>query len=106
MTYADQMARFRVAVDTGRLPSDLGRWVLEELARVPERARRFARRDRILREAASLVGGSKRSRAERLEAEFSNLDREPVTELERLVRQAWIANGQRPIGLRQLMRIL
>ena len=62
---ARQVARLRVAVETGRLPRDLGDWLLAELS--PAAARR-QERDVCLRAAAQWVRGGPWARARALQA--------------------------------------
>jgi hypothetical protein len=52
------IARLRVALVSGRLPPDLGRWLLLHVGRSVDRAERLRRRDEALRASASLLEGS------------------------------------------------
>lgn len=63
MTDAEQIARLRVAIATGHLPCDLGRWALTRVLETLAAAERRAHRDALLRAAADHIGGSTYARA-------------------------------------------
>lgn len=107
--FADQLARLRVAVATGRLPADLGAWVLRELAARAAAAERRELRDRLLVEAAHalLPDGSTWARAHALRAELAALDRRAELDgARRLLAAALEVDPEMPRSVRQLCRIL
>lgn len=66
----EQLARFRVACETGHLPEDLGRWALEQLqGRLPA-AERVRVRDTTIRAAAALMTGTRSAKSQRLAIRF------------------------------------
>lgn len=86
MTFADQLARLRVAVETGTLPASVGRWAVAQLEARASRVERVELRDDLLRQAGELVGGSRWARARTLANELAALPRRrppltPVAEL-------------------------
>ncbi|HEX6993734.1 MAG TPA: hypothetical protein VF339_06260 [Gammaproteobacteria bacterium] len=102
----DQLARLRVAVETGRLPRDLGEWLLRRLA-----VRDRRRRDAALRAAAERIGGSRWRRA----CELARLVRELRDDHEanvqppdaaELVRAALEADPDTPASIRHMLRLL
>lgn len=110
-TYSANLARLRVAVETGVLPPDLGRWALREI----EPAERYAERNELLRQAADRVSGSRWAKARRLEREVRALRAHPA------LRERAVDDGVRvlvaaalrsapcqrpPESIRQLFRIL
>lgn len=108
MTAADQLARLRVAVATGHLPADLGRWALARLVDAAAGAERIALRNRLLREAAALLPGSTWARARALRAEILAMARRHTAagEVRELVAAALEVDPDAPRSHRQLLRIL
>lgn len=113
MTFAEQIARLRVATVTGHLPPDLGRSLLEVLVDAAPVAERITARNALLREAAGRIGGSRWAKAHRLEREVRALAAGPL-----LRERAGIDDGVRvlvaqalemapaPRSVRQLLIIL
>lgn len=115
MTWAEQLARLRVAADTGHLPPDVARWAVEQLEELGPVGARIAARNARLRAAAALLSGSRWARAARLEAEIEALLDGPGPRYQRsaddvlaLVREALevAPEGRRRLEIRQLFRIL
>jgi hypothetical protein len=111
-TFADNLARLRVAAVTGTIPRDLGRWAVETIAELAPVAERVEARNVLLRQAADLVSGSRWAKARRLVAEVEALRRPPrVREraaddgVRALVAHA-IDVAPAPGEVRQLFRIL
>lgn len=108
--FADQLARLRVAVETGSLPDDLGRWALAELAARADATERRELRDRLLVEAARILlpDGSTNARAAALQLEIVAVGRR-ASELDaaqRLVAAAIEIDPATPRSARQLHTIL
>ena len=105
---ADQLARFRVALETGNLPSDVGRWALQRLVGGLAAAERHRARNRYLRAAGELVEGSERARARRLVSEMAALSRRTTTPdpLRRLLAAALEVDPECPRSVAQIRRIL
>lgn len=101
--FADQLARLRVAAATGKLPADLGRWALAELAARADADDRRELRDRLLVEAgrALLPDGSTWARAETLAAHVAHRSR-----AHELVAAALEVDPETPRSARQLFSIL
>jgi hypothetical protein len=76
-TFAEQLARLRVAAVTGTAPADLVRWAERTIAELAPVAERVEARNVLLRRAAALVSGSRWAKARRLEAEIASLARPP-----------------------------
>lgn len=95
MTDAEQIARLRVAIATGRLPSDLGDWALERVQRTFAAAERRAQRDALLRAAADRIGGSRYARASAVLAIVRAFDLAPG-----LLSAGWF-DSETPQGLVQ-----
>lgn len=108
MTFADQLARMRVAVSTGCLPDDLGRWALATLAELGPDTERIVARDALLCEAAALLPGSTWAKARALRAEILATDRRrgAAGEIRDLVAAALDIDPGCPRSLRQLLRIV
>jgi hypothetical protein len=108
MAYADQLARLRVAIETGRLPADLGQWALGELAAAAPRCERRRRRDELLRQAAALLPGSRWARARALAAELRALPRRqpPLMPLAQLLAAAVELDPRCPTSPRRLWEAL
>jgi hypothetical protein len=108
--FADQLARLRVAAATGKLPADLGAWVLAELAARADAAERRQLRDRLLVEAARalLPDGSTWARAVAVQRELTALDRRAgdLDAAQQLVAAAVEVDPATPRGVRQLFTIL
>jgi hypothetical protein len=111
-TFAEQLARLRVVVTTGRCPRDLAAWALETIVELTPAAERMAARNALLREAASRVSGSPWARARRLRREVEALGLHPglrerarddgVREL--VARALEVDPG--PISERQILRVI
>jgi hypothetical protein len=108
VTFAEQLARLRVAVATGRLPNDLGRWVLTQLVGLAPDGERIALRNQLLREAAALLPGSTWSRARQLQAELVGMARRRrvASQLRALLAEVLELDPDCPRSLRQLLRVL
>lgn len=111
----DFLARLRVAVETGRLPPDVGRWAVEAIEEhLPATARRMAR-DRYLRTAAAMLSGSAWSKARRLEREILAArglrPRQPRSRPREAtvayhIRQAVLIDPDTPTSMRHLLRVV
>jgi hypothetical protein len=114
------LTRLHVAVETGRLPRDVGAWAVGVCAEhVPATERRVAR-DRHLRAAAELIPGSTVwAKARGLERAIvaarggypgmggrAIVDPAATSALREHVRQAIRLDPDMPISLRQLVRVL
>ncbi|HEX6996162.1 MAG TPA: hypothetical protein VF339_18680 [Gammaproteobacteria bacterium] len=102
----EQLARLRVAVETGRLPRDLGEWLLRRLV-----VRDRRRRDAALRAAAAEIGGSRWRRACELARLVRELRDDPDADVypndaAELVRDALEADPDTPASIRHMLRIL
>ena len=107
MTYAEQLARLRAALDTGRLPADLGQWALEQLVERAAADERIELRNALIRRAAALLPGSTRARAVRIRAELVALTRSHGTlDAVRALLAEAVALHPCPASARQIMRIL
>jgi hypothetical protein len=102
LTDADQLARLRVAVVTGHLSQDLGRWVLARLTPAPER--RAVRNAHLLEATRYLPPGGPWRKARALEAAL----RGPTTSyaINWHVRAAHASHPVCPTSHRQLLRVL
>lgn len=107
MTYPEQLARLRVALDTGRLPPDLGKWLFEQLVDRAAAEERIELRNALIRHAAALLPGSTRARAVRICAELGALSRShgDLGAVRALLAEA-VALYPCPASARQIMRIL
>jgi len=113
-TDREQLQRLRVAIATGRLPTDVGLWALEQSASAMAATERRRWRDELLREAARYFGGSDWSKANKvhrmLQAFLADLARTelaafPVQTPEHCV-QAALRLDSDPPGFRQVLRIV
>lgn len=111
-TFAEQLARLRVAAVTGTVPPDLGRWAVEVIADLAPVAERLEARNVLLRAAAARLGGSRWARARRLEREIRTLaagprlcERAADDGVRELVARA-LELAPAPGEVRQLFRIL
>ena len=113
--FTDQVARLRVCVSTGQLPSDLGRWTLAVLTDLLPDAERIAMRNHHLRAAADLVSGSIEAKARRVSQEALVLKRrlclhglsEPqLSTVRGCVLAALQIDRHTPMSVRQIRRIL
>ncbi len=69
-TFADNLARLRVAAATGVVPADLVRWVIETISSSAPSAELKEARNIMLREAAARVSGTRWAKARRIEREI------------------------------------
>lgn len=108
MRVGDQLRRVRVAVATGHLPPDLGRWVLAQLTEHAPVAERMALRNELVRQAAALLSGSTWSRARQVRAELLAMGRRrrTVGEVRELLAEALELDPDCPRSVRQLLRVL
>lgn len=109
MSWSAKYRRFRAAVDTGALPSDLGTWALEQLVAAAPHCDRVEARDELIVEAADyLAPGSLWARAGELAAEIAELDRgcAPVGPARELLAAAMALDRYTPRSARQLFAIL
>ena len=110
--FGHNLARLRVASQTGSLPPDLGRWAVAELEELAPAAERIDTRNALLREAAALVSGSLWARARRIEAEIQaarsrvRVRSADLDGVRALVVRAVEADPDLPTSHRQLRRIL
>jgi hypothetical protein len=111
-TFADNLARLRVAAVTGVIPGDVAAWALEAITDLAPVAERVEARNILLRAAAARIGGSRWAKARRLEAEVQAITAraqlyERVTDdgVRELVAHA-IEMAPPPGEVRQLFRIL
>src|SRR5688500_4876906 len=74
-SYGDNLARLREALATGRLPQDVGVWVLDVATCAMPKSERAEQRNRYLRAAAALLAGSVEAKARRLRIEALDLTR-------------------------------
>ena len=108
MSDAAQMARLRVARETGALPRDLAEWAIQRIAELSPDAERQALRDDLLREAGRILGGSAWSRATTIAAELEAMHRrhtEP-TDVRRLLAEALELDPTCPRSVRHLFRVI
>ena len=111
-SFGEQLARLRVARETGRLPADVAAWALELVVGLEPAAERVAERNRLLREAAGQLSGSRWARARRLQREIEALGSHPALRerasddgvAEIVARACELAPA--PRSLRQLLTIL
>lgn len=112
LTFAEQLARLRVAAATGTVPCDVAAWAVEELEELAPVGERIDARNALLRQAAALMSGSRWSRAARLEREVRaaasslrcrSADIDGVRDL---VVRALELDPDAPTSIRQLHRIL
>jgi hypothetical protein len=109
--FTSQLARLRVAAATGRLPPDLGFWAVAELEAVAPTAERVDARNRLLRQAAARLSGSRWAKASRLarelEASGSRIGERSVDDgVRELVARALEADPAAPRSVRQIFRLL
>ncbi len=115
MTDAEQIARLRVAIATGRLPPDLGAWTLARVVETLEAAERRAQRNALLRAAGDCLGGSRYARAVEVLDIIREFDRAPgllkagwfhESTPHALVQAALRLHPELPRTRRHLLRIL
>lgn len=111
-SFAEQLARLRVAAVTGTVPPDLGRWAVDTIADLAPAAERLEARNVLLRAAAARVGGSRWAKARRLVREIEALGMAPRLReraaddgVRELVAHA-IEVAPAPGEIRQIFRIL
>lgn len=113
MCDADQLARLRVAVATGKLPPDLGRWLLGQFDATSRHPR--GRRDDLLRQAAARIHGSDWSKAREIHElllmfrEYPGLAKSAwyhESNPAHWVQKAHRTDPWKPGSLRQVLRIL
>jgi hypothetical protein len=106
-SYAEQLARLRAALDTGRLPADLGRWLLDQLVDRAAADERIELRNALIRRAAALLPGSTWSRAVQLRDELARLTRShgELDPVRALLAEA-VALHPCPASVRQIFTIL
>jgi hypothetical protein len=92
----EQLARLRVAIATGRLPADLGEWIL---SRMQSAGARRAHRVKELRRAAEAMQTSRKAAARELAEIVSCFEEYPG-----LVAVAWYPDGSPERIVQQLMR--
>lgn len=105
----EKLARLRVAVTTGRLPRDLGAWVLRQLEPLDRDAR-----DDALRAAAACVGGSRWQQARAIAELVTTIRTLPGYMYfvfgegtpARHVQDALRLDPETPDSIRQMLRIL
>ncbi|MCM2332756.1 MAG: hypothetical protein NDI82_02280 [Anaeromyxobacteraceae bacterium] len=111
-TFAEQLARLRVAAATGVVPREVAAWAVEELEELAPAGERIDARNTLLREAAALVSGSRWAKARRLERELgaaaagrgrTAAGADPVRDL---VVRALQVDPAAALSARQLARIL
>jgi hypothetical protein len=108
MSFARQLARMRVAAETGVLPRDLARWALAELAAAGGDEARRELRDHLLRQAAGHLTGSTWARAHALRAELVAMPRrrDPRGAVRELLVEVLALDPDCPRSHRQLLRII
>lgn len=108
MDFVSQIARLRVACDTGRLPADLGQWLLTELLESGSRRSVRGLRNLFLCMAAEHLEGSRKERATLIRSEIVSLSRRrgKLTTVQELLRDALEIDPSCPYSVRQIMRIL
>ncbi len=108
MDFGSQIARLRVACDTGSLPADLGRWLLAEIQRSGSRSSVRGLRNILLCMAADHLEGSRKDRAIRIRSEIIALPRRrgTLTTMQSLLREAVDVDPSCPYSVRQIIRIL
>lgn len=99
----DELARLRVAVETGHLPRDLGLLALRELTPSAERRRR---RDVLIRRAAASMDGSRWARARRIHESLSRLRANPDMAEHEPLAEAFHLDPATPASVRHLLDIL
>lgn len=111
-TFAEQLARLRVAAATGVVPREVAAWAVEELEELAPAGERIQARNALLRQAADLVSGSRWAKAGRLEREIqaagSRLRQRAadVDGVRDLVARALELDPGAPAERRQLFRII
>lgn len=110
LTDHEQFARLEVATVSGRLPRDLGEWLVRRLADELAADERRRERDELLRRAADLVGGSLVQQITAILTEAKRLQRRPAVHAQAdfsgLVAMAMQRNSGRLPSARHLRRIL
>ena len=115
MSDLEQLARFRVAIATGRLPRDLGDWALARLTESLSAADRMRRRNALLREAAARIDGSLWAKARAVHELLECFRTYPALvgcawyppgSPEQLVQEAMRIDATAPTSLRHLINIL
>lgn len=111
--FTSQLARLRVAAASGRLPPDLGAWLVAELEAVAPAAERVEERNALLRAAAARMSGSRWAKARRLEREIQACaarlrERSALADdgVRELVHQALEIDPDLPRSIRQIFRVL
>jgi hypothetical protein len=109
------LSRLTVAVATGKLPADVGRWAVDVCREhLPSIERRMAR-DRLLRQASYLLSGSAWAKAGRLKREILTARgvrpayariRPQETGVRYFVQRALALDPATPASTRQLFRII
>ncbi len=77
VSFAEQLARLRVAAVTGVAPADLVCWAAKVIVELAPVAERVETRNVLLRSAAEQVSGSRWAKAVRLEREIRALSASP-----------------------------
>lgn len=115
MTDAENLARLRIAAVTGRVAPDVAHWAIEHCARSVSAVERRAARNRLLRAAAAVHGGTPWANATHIHEQLEGLRLVPgaaaqVSNLpgtaRGLIAQAFIIDPRFPKDLRQVLRIL
>ena len=109
-TDSEQFLRLECAAVTGRLPRDLGSWLVQRLAGEMAADERRIERDQHLRMAAGLIEGSTATKVRGIQHEAARLNRRPIIgicyDVPGLVAMAMQRNGGKLPGKRQLRRII
>ena len=109
-TDSEQFARLEVAAVTGKLPRDLGTWLVKRLAGEFIADERRVERDDFLRLAAGRIQGSISEKVRGLQRGAARLNRRPSVGVRQdfpgLLALAMQRNGGKIPGERQLRRIL
>lgn len=109
-TDSEQFARLEVASVTGKLPRDLGSWLVQRLAGDFAADERRLERDELLRLAAGQIQGSIADKVRGIQREAARLNRRPIISTRRdfpgLLSLAAQRNGGTLPGERQLRRII
>lgn len=109
-TDSEQFLRLECAAVTGRLPRDLGAWLVKRLAGEIAADQRRLERDQHLRMAAGLIEGSTSTKVRGIQHESARLNRRPTIgicyDVPGLVAMAKQRNGGKLPGARQLRRII
>lgn len=115
MNDAEHLARLRVAAMTGRLPPDLGKWALQLCESRVASVERRALRNEMLRQAATVHGGSRYAAARDIRQALQLFRDNPargglqdfaVASFLTYVQRAWQVDPERPATLRQLLVVL